>query len=104
MTTQTPAAAAPSVDLDLLQHIAVRVPCAACGQYYDVSLRQVLLSQAMLHEGCPSCSETECPPLTYAALANEAALVDFERSWSRLFRQVRKTGFELTVCRPLLSH
>ena len=99
-----PAAPTATSELDLLQYIAVRVPCATCGQHYDVNLRQVLLSQQMLHEGCPTPSETECPPLTYAPLANEAALHEFERSWTRLLHQVRAAGFELTVCRPLLSH
>lgn len=90
--------------VDLLEFVAVRVPCAACGQHYEVSLRQVLLSQDMLHEGCPVCTETECLPLTYAALANEDAVRDLERSWARLSELVRTSGFDLTVCRPLLSH
>lgn len=90
--------------LDLLQHVAIRVPCAACGQHYDVSLRQVLLSQDMLHDGCPVCTDTECLPLTYAALANEDALREFERSWSRLSGLARAAGVELTVCRPILWH
>lgn len=104
-TTPTPSATSTgSADLDLLQHLAVRVPCASCGQHYEVNLRQVLLSQQMLHDGCPVCNETECLPLTYAALANEAALHDFARSWARLLQQVRAIGFDLTVCRPLISH
>lgn len=90
--------------LDLLQHLAVRVPCGACGHRYDVSLRQVLLSQDMLHDGCPVCAETECSPLTYAALANEEALRDFARSWGRLRDLVHTAGLELTICRPILSH
>jgi len=42
--------------------------------------------------------------LTYAALADEAALRDFAQSWSRLLHKVQTAGFELTVCRPVLSH
>jgi hypothetical protein len=86
-------------ELDLLQQIAVRVPCTTCGQSYEVSLRHVLLSQGMLHEGCPVATETECPPLSYAGLANEAALLQFELAWSRLVDQVRAAGFDLTVWR-----
>lgn len=89
-------------DLDLLQHVAVRVPCEACGQFYSVSLRQVLLSQQTLHLGCPG--DGECPPLTYAALANETALHDLEQSWSRVLRDIRMLGLEITVTRPLLSN
>ena len=52
MVTNTAVTTLP--DLELLQHLAVRVPCEACGQFYSVSLRQVLLSQQMLHRGCPA--------------------------------------------------
>lgn len=99
-----PAMSTASPALDLLQHLAVRVPCASCGQHYDVPLRQVLLSQEMLHEGCPVCSETECLPLTYAALAHEAALREFERSWQRFLADARTLGFELRICHPTRGH
>lgn len=90
--------------LDLLQHLSVLVPCASCGHKYPVSLRQVLLSQDILHDGCPVCAESECLPLTYAALANEDALRQFEDSWSRLRELVHAAGFDLTISRPLMSH
>jgi hypothetical protein len=83
--------------LDLLQYVAVRVPCTACGQHYDVALRQVLLAQDMLHHGCPVASETECSPLTYAALANEDAIRELEHSWLRLLAHVHTAGFDVTV-------
>jgi len=103
MATQSAAAAIEPVALDLLQPVAVPVPCAASGQHYTVSLRDVLLSQDMRHEGCPVCHETECL-LTCAALADEAAVRDFERRWLQLLRQVRADGFDLTIRRPILSH
>lgn len=89
-------------DVDLLQHLAIQMPCEVCGQHYAVTLRQVLLSQMMVHVGCSA--EGECPPLTYAALANEAALRDLERDWSRVLNSVRTLGLELAVSRPILSH
>lgn len=104
MSTHMSAAQAASAELDILQHVAVRVPCGACGRYYDVTLREVLLSQAMLHAGCPASSDRECPPLTHAALADEAAVRDFERSWRRVIQQVNSIGLDLTVCAPGLSH
>ncbi len=91
-------------DPDILQHVAVKVPCGSCGQHYEVTLRQVLLSQEMLHEGCPSSSEPECPQLTYASLANETALRALERSWKGVLDQADEMGFTLTFCRPALSH
>ncbi len=89
-------------DLDLLQHLAIQMPCEVCGQHYAVTLRQVLLSHMMVHAGCSV--EGECPPLTYAALANEAALRDLEHDWSRVLQSVRALGLEVAVSRPTLSH
>lgn len=104
MDRQSTTAASRPAEIDILQHVSVSVPCPACGQHYDVPLRQVLLSQQMLHEGCPVATETECPQVTYAVLVNEAILADFQRSWARLVAQVRHSGFDVTVARPLLSH
>ena len=104
MATQSAAAATEPVALDLLQHVAVLVPCAACGHHYTVSLRDVLMSQDMMHEECPVSHETECLPLTYAALADESAVREFDRSWRQLRQKVQTAGFELTIRRPLLSH
>lgn len=97
MTTQS--AAAPT-ELDLLEHVEILVPCAGCGQHYGVSLRDVLLSQDTMHEGCPVPHETECPQLTYAALADDAALHELEQSWTAFSRKVHAAGFDLTVCAP----
>lgn len=104
MVTSTTPVRGNSTDPDILQHVAVSVPCGACGQHYDVTLRQVLLSQEMLHEGCPASSEPECPQLTYASLANETALRALERSWKGVLEQADQMGFTLTFCRPALSH
>ncbi|HVZ22710.1 MAG TPA: hypothetical protein VG871_16665 [Vicinamibacterales bacterium] len=89
-------------DIDLLQHLAIQMPCGTCGRHYPVTLRQVLLSQITVHAGCSI--DGDCPPLTYAALANEAALRDLERDWSRVLQSVRALGLELAVSRPMLSH
>jgi hypothetical protein len=100
MATQSATAATEPAALDLLQEVAVLVPCAACGQHYTVSLRDVLTSQDMLHDGCPVCHETECLPLTYAALADESAVREFDQSWRQLRHKVQAAGFELTIRRP----
>jgi hypothetical protein len=104
MATSIAAATTEPAALDLLQHVAVLVPCSTCGQHYTVSLRDVLMSQDMLHDGCPVCHETECLPLTHAGLADETAAREFEESWIRLSRKVRAAGFDLAVVRPVLSH
>ncbi|MDE3155049.1 MAG: hypothetical protein KGN76_08090 [Acidobacteriota bacterium] len=90
--------------LDLLQHVQVRIPCPSCGQEYPVSLRQVLLAQQAIEQGCPPRSDTECVPLAYAGLAREGAVRDLERSWRRVEEQARAMGLHMTFARPLLSH
>ena len=90
--------------LDILRHVSVTVPCPSCGAYYSVTLRQVLLSQDLLHQGCPVASETECPQVYYAALARESTLRDFERAWNGIVGEVQASGLDVTVSRPLLSH
>ena len=104
MTTDTSTVRSTSPQPDILQQVAVRVPCASCGRHYEVTLRQVLMSHDMLNDGCPVCSETECLPLTYAQFADEAAVRDFERSWARVAQVVRTAGLDLTFCRPPLVH
>ncbi|MGE5245708.1 MAG: hypothetical protein ACM3SQ_15910 [Betaproteobacteria bacterium] len=99
-----PAISTGPAGLDILEYVSVSVPCGQCGRHYDVTLRQVLLSQDMLHEGCPATSPDECMPLTYAGLANETTLHDFDRSWACVLRQVQAAGFHLAFGPPPLAH
>ena len=39
--------------MDILKVVSIETPCSACGGRYEVTLKQVALSQKMLHEGCP---------------------------------------------------
>lgn len=39
--------------MDILEIVAIEIPCSACGGRYEVTLKQIALSQQMLHEGCP---------------------------------------------------
>lgn len=82
---------------DILDHVAVSTPCGACGGRYDVTLRQILLSQELLHEGCPVQHERDCPPLVYGPLADRAAVGAFRDAWDRLADQIRRSGGELTL-------
>ncbi len=102
--TTTPSPANSPAELDILQRVAVLMPCKACGQQYPVSLRDILVSQEMIHLGCPARNETECLPLTYSSLADEAAVREFEQSWNRLSSSVRAAGLTLIIQRPILSH
>ena len=54
--------------MDILEIVAIEIPCSACGGRYEVTLKQIALSQQMLHEGCPVQVVDECPPLAYSGL------------------------------------
>lgn len=84
---------------DILDHVAVSVPCPVCGGRYDVTLRHILLSQVLMHEGCPVHDERECHPLTYGPLASPGTIEDLERAWMALASEVRHAGLELTLLR-----
>jgi hypothetical protein len=82
---------------DILEHVAVSVPCSACGDRYSVTLRHVLLAQNLMHEGCPVHDDRECPPLVYAPLAASPAIEALRVAWTGLAEQVRQAGWELTL-------
>ena len=39
--------------MDILEVVAIELRCVSCGALYEITLRQVLVSEQMLHEGCP---------------------------------------------------
>jgi hypothetical protein len=49
--------------MNILDAVSIRLPCNACGQTYEVPLRDVLLSHTVARCGCPVTQETECPPV-----------------------------------------
>ncbi len=77
---------------DILDAAAISLPCPRCGQQYQVTLRQVAVSQDMMHQGCPVPYSTECPPLSQARLFRPAMVRDFEAAWRRLERRATKMG------------
>src|SRR5512146_3042050 len=65
-----------SAALEILDHAFIRMPCNACGQTYEVPLRDVLLSHTVVRCGCPVAQETECPPVFQIRLFDRAAIED----------------------------
>jgi len=78
--------------MDIFDKIAIEIPCAACGGRYEVSLKQVLLSQQMIHEGCPVRDERDCPPLAYASLVDPGTVRELREVWLRIEDRVRTAG------------
>lgn len=85
--------------MDILEFVAIEIPCIACGGRYEVTLKQVALSQKMLHEGCPIRVDTECPPLAQSGLADQELVQELQRIWVRLEEEVCGTGGKLKLLR-----
>ena len=83
--------------MDILEAITIELGCAACGGQYEISLKQILLSQNMLHEGCPVENQRECPPLFYADLADREMIQELQRAWLRLEEKTHANGRKLLL-------
>lgn len=83
--------------MDILDAIAIEFPCRACGNPYEVSLKQIMLSQDMLHEGCPVSDERECPPMFYADVVDRDLIDELQRAWVRLEERARAGGGRLLL-------
>lgn len=89
--------------MNILDSIAVRLPCRTCGEEYEVPLRDIVLSHGMLHEGCPILEETECPPLAQSKLIGLSLLEDLQRVWERLEESARAAGGRLVMHSPSMA-
>jgi hypothetical protein len=83
--------------MDILDVIAIEVPCQACGGRYEITLRQIALSQRMMHDGCPVRAETECPPLFYSGFVDRDLARDIQQVWTRLEKEARGIGGEVIL-------
>ncbi len=86
-----------STELDILDQAFIRMPCNACGQTYEVPLRDVLLSHTMVRCGCPVHEETECPPLFQIRLFDREPIEALYSAWQRLARRAGSDGGELVL-------
>lgn len=83
--------------MNILDAVAISLPCQSCGGNYQVPLRDVLLSQTILHEGCPVSQETECPPVFQSRLFEHGEVEELQHVWSRLENRARSDGGELVL-------
>ena len=83
--------------VDILEMVAIEIPCSACGGRYEVTLKQIALSQQMLHEGCPVQVADECPPLAYSGLADQELVRELQRVWARLEEKAHGASGELKL-------
>ena len=83
--------------MNILDAVGISIPCRSCGNSYQVPLRDVFLSHAVLHEGCPVSPETECPPVFQSRLFGRKDIEEFQRAWNRLEQRARSDGGELVL-------
>lgn len=86
-----------SVEFDILDHAFIRMPCTACGQTYDVPLRDILLSHTVVRCGCPVREETECPPVFQIRLFDSAPIKALSSAWAQLAERAASDGGELIL-------
>jgi hypothetical protein len=73
--------------MDILDLTAISLVCSTCGDRYQVPLKQILLSQDMLRQGCPVTEESEFPPVVYARLLDPELLQQLQQLWRSLTNQ-----------------
>jgi hypothetical protein len=85
--------------MNILEDVSIELPCVACGGQYQISLEKVLLSEHMLHEGCPVPMQytTECPPLYYGHLIDHNLIHELQRIWLRLEENADAAGGKLLL-------
>ncbi|HEY8741770.1 MAG TPA: hypothetical protein VIU62_01630 [Chloroflexota bacterium] len=79
--------------MQILDAVAVELSCNVCGGHFAVTLRQIRLAQAIVHEGCfaPQ-GEAECMPAAFAGLLDHQVLDALEETWQSLEDRVRAAG------------
>lgn len=85
------------VVMNILDTVGISLPCRSCGDNYRVPLRDVLLSHAILHDGCPVAEETECPPVFQSRLFERKDIEELQRAWNQLDQRARSDGGELVL-------
>jgi hypothetical protein len=83
--------------MNILDHVAIRLPCKACGQSYEVPLSDVLLSHTMIRCGCPVERDTECPPIYQIRLFDREPIEVLNSAWQTLARGAHGAGGELVI-------
>jgi hypothetical protein len=83
--------------MNILDAVSIRLPCNACGQTYEVPLRDVLLSHTVVRCGCPVIQETECPPVFQVRLFDRGPIEALGSAWERLASRAHADGGDLVI-------
>ena len=86
--------------MHILEIVAIEIPCSACGGRYEVTLKQIALSQQMLHEGCPVQVVDECRLSLTRGPVDLELVQELQKIWVRLEERARGASGELKLhCR-----
>lgn len=69
--------------MSILDHVAITVPCGACGGEFNVPASVVAAGQKAIAPRCPGCSDYECEARFVAGLVDPRALEDLQAAWAR---------------------
>lgn len=83
--------------MNIVDRTRIEFPCPSCGGRYPLTLAQVLLSQAILHDGCQARAEDECPPDFFAPLLDHATILALQQAWASLETQAAGAGGVLLI-------
>ena len=83
--------------MDILEAVTIELPCSSCGGRYEIFLKQIFLSQNMLHEGCPVEDQRECSPLFYADIVDRELIQELQHAWLRLEEKTHAAGRKLLL-------
>ena len=83
--------------MDILDNAAIKLLCRTCDHYYEVPLRDILLSQEIVHCGCPVPHETECPPVYQVRIFDSKVAEALQTAWRAASHCAELAGGELVV-------
>ncbi len=78
--------------MNILDHVAITVPCGVCGGEYDVPASVVAVGQNAIAPACPGCSDYECESRFVAGLVDRRALANLQAAWERFEASARSHG------------
>ncbi len=83
--------------MDILDDAAIRFLCRTCDHYYEIPLRDILLSHEIVHCGCPVPQETECPPVYQVRICDNEIIERLQSAWREASHCAELAGGELVL-------
>lgn len=82
---------------DLLNVLALEMPCPLCGRDCRLPLKTLETSRGSLHPGCPLEDEHAGARVFYGPLLDPSLLGDLRSIWERLLQQARGAGGRVVI-------